>query len=136
MLNLEISKVTTRWTQRAEPTPGLGCCHSNWEKHCIFRKALKGNIFSELQFSACFVERGASKKVSDAIVGKHEQSTFCMTQGKLFKGTCSFRSSQFLRLSLRRGGLKLVAALILSEADYRSEAINRQTVPLTWPLSH
>lgn len=88
----------------------------------LFRKALKGNISSGLQFSACFVERGASKK------------SFGMAN--FSKALIRFRGSQFLRASLRRGGLKLVAQLILSEADYRSEAINRRTVPLTWPLSH
>lgn len=48
LLNPEMSKVTTRWTQRAEPTPGLGCCQSNWEMNlCIFQKALKSIFLFE-----------------------------------------------------------------------------------------
>lgn len=42
LLDLEMSKVATRWTQRAEPIPGLRCCHSKWEmNNAYFRKHYK-----------------------------------------------------------------------------------------------
>lgn len=81
-------------------------------------------------------KRSEQKKFLMPLLENMSKVHFAWHTANFSKALIRFPGSQFLRASLRRGGLKLVAPLILSEADYRSEAINRRTVPLTWPLSH
>lgn len=90
MLSLEISKVTTRWTQRAEPTPGLGVAVQTGRSTAYFGKRSKVIFLQGCSLAHALWKEEQAKKVSGAIVGKHEQGTFCMTHGKLFKGTHSF----------------------------------------------